>query len=80
MAVWLRHCNNYYEVCKSQSYVSDTEPAKPWMVVYDIIVDAVFEWYDWRSKQKKNEQATQSHEAQVPHAKDHENTYTARHR
>ena len=80
MTVWLRHCNNFYELCKSQSYVSDIEPVKPWMIEYDIVVDAVFVWYEWRAKEKKNEHTAQSHEAQVPRASAHENTYKPRHK
>lgn len=60
--------------------VSDIEIVKPWMVEYDIVVDAAFEWFDWKSKEKRNEHTAQSHEAQVPKASEHGQTYKPRNR
>ncbi len=80
MASWLRFYNNFYELCKSQSYVTDIEIAFPWMIEYDMVVDAIFEWYDWKSKEKRNERTAQSHEAQVPKATELKHTYRPRHK
>jgi hypothetical protein len=81
MAFWLRYFDNFYEAVSSQWHVTEIEIAKPWMAEYDVVVDAFLVWYDWRAKEKSKETRTQreSHEANVPRASDHAQTFRGAH-
>ena len=79
MAHWLRYYDNFYEMCQSQHQVCDVEMVIPAMAKYDIIVDAFFVWYRWRSEIKRNELTNKPTDANIPRASDHSQVYKSAH-